>query len=313
VEADLKSDEGRERVLDLVPHADVLVEGFRPGIAERLGLGPDTCSRLNPRLVYARMTAWGQTGPLATRAAHDINFLAASGALAAMLDEGQVPTYPLAAALTFGGGSMFLLLGIAAALYEREHSGRGQVVDAAVADGLSMLLASAYGMLAHQSPSPAVTVAPPFYRTYRCADGQWVAVGALEPTFWAAFLGVLQVDDDGSRDDPSRWPALQQLIADRFSSRSRAHWLEAFAGVDAAVTPVVPMPEVPAEPQAEHRGLFTAVDGVVQPTMAPRFSRAAASASGAARAVTAWDEILPGPVRSGRAGADPDGEERRCP
>jgi alpha-methylacyl-CoA racemase len=314
IEADLKTDAGRQRVRDLVPHADVLVEGFRPGVTERLGLGPDDCLRVNPGLIYARMTGWGQTGPLAPEAGHDINYLAASGALAAMVEEGQAPSYPLAAALTFGGGSMFLLLGITAALYERASSGRGQVVDAAVADGLSMLLASAYGLLADTGlmGPPPVPAPAPFYGTYSCADGDWVAVAPMEPDLWAAFTAVLELDDEGERSDPARWPELRKRIAERFSSRPRPEWIDAFADVDAAVTPVLRMQDVPAQSHARARELFATFDGVVQPTTAPRFSRTPGIASGGPRAAGEWDEVLaPAPV--GGTPSEPSGEEIPCP
>jgi alpha-methylacyl-CoA racemase len=208
---------------------------------------------------------------------------------------------------------MFLLLGITAALYERASSGRGQVVDAAVADGLSMLLASAYGMLADTGPMgrPSVEAPAPFYGTFPCADGDWIAVAPIEPALWEAFTAVLELDDDGARSDPARWPELRKQIAERFESRNRPAWLEAFAGVDAAVTPVLRMQDAPRQSHARARELFATFDGVVQPTTAPRFSRTPGAASAGPRTVSGWDEIVSAPA--GGTPSNRSGEETPCP
>ncbi|MCW2540350.1 MAG: L-carnitine dehydratase/bile acid-inducible protein [Frankiales bacterium] len=296
ISLDLKLAADRERVLGLAGHADVLVEGFRAGVAERLGLGPQACQERNPRLVYGRMSGWGQDGPMAALAGHDLNYLAASGALAAMVDPDHSPSYPLSAALTFGGGSMFLVSGIIAALYERQASGQGQVVDAAIADGMSMLLASSYGLLGKNGPplgsTPAETAAP-YYATYLCADGKRVAVAAYETQLWRALIAVLGLADDEDRHNPEHWPAMREQFRTAFAQHSRAEWVSRFAGVDAAFSPVLELGEVPDFAQAQARQSFTVLDGRVQPTMSPKFSRTpTAPPAVTAPADTAWTTEL---------------------
>jgi alpha-methylacyl-CoA racemase len=302
LQLDLKDPEDRAHALSLVDRADVLVEGFRPGVTERLGLGPDVCLERNPRLVYARMTGWGQDGPMARLAGHDLNYLAVTGALTAMVDEASAASYPLAAALTFGGGSMFLVTGIIAALYEREHSGQGQVVDAAIADGMSMLLASAYGMLDGAGPplTPAAArSSAPFYTTYYCADGERIAVAAAECDSWRALVEVLGIADDGARDEPGRWDELRSALEREFGRRTRAEWIARFEGVDAAITPVLRMAEAPHHPQATARGMFTTLNGHVQPTTAPRFSRTqSATPTWEPAGGSAWDERPTADIRT---------------
>jgi alpha-methylacyl-CoA racemase len=298
ISLDLKLPPDRERVLDLAGHADVLVEGFRAGVAERLGLGPDVCRQRNPRLVYGRMSGWGQDGPMASLAGHDLNYLAASGALAAMVDPASSPSYPLSAALTFGGGSMFLVSGIIAALYERQASGQGQVVDAAIADGMSMLLASSYGLLGKNGPplasTPADTAAP-YYATYGCSDGKRVAVAAYETQLWRALIAVLGLPDDDDRHNPTHWPAMREQFRAAFAQHSRADWVTRFAGVDAAFSPVLELSEVPDFAQAQAREGFTVLDGRVQPTMSPKFSRTpTVPPASTAPADSAWTtDLLP--------------------
>jgi alpha-methylacyl-CoA racemase len=277
VELDLRSDTGRADLLARLSTADVLIEGFRPGVTERLGVGPLACLAGNPRLVYARMTGWGQDGPLAARAGHDINYVALSGLLHAIgsADGGPVP--PLNLVGDFGGGSMFLLVGILAALWERERSGRGQVVDAAMVDGVAVLGRMIYG-LHHEGrwhdrrEANLLDGGAPFYRTYPCRDGGYVAVGALEPQFYQALVDGLGLDPSTlpDRDDRTNWPALQARLAAAFGRRTRDEWAAVFAGTDACVTPVLTLDEAPHHDHLQARHTF---DAGGRPSPAPRFSR----------------------------------------
>ncbi len=280
VTCDLKDPSGRETVLRLVERADVLIEGLRPGVTERLGVGPADCHARNPALVYARMTGWGQDGPLADRAGHDINYIALSGVLHAVGNAGGKPVPPLNLVGDFGGGSMFLVLGVLAALWERERSGTGQVVDAAMVDGVSALAQMfwslrACGLWSDQRGSNLLDSGAPFYDTYACADGRYVAVGALEPQFYAALLeglGLTEADLPGQLD-PAGWPVLRQRFTDAFASRSRDEWGAVFEGTDACVAPVLSFAEVPAHPHIAARGTVITLGGVPQAAPAPRFSR----------------------------------------
>ncbi len=281
----LKDPAGTNLLLQLVDHADVLVEGFRPGVAERLGFGPQPCAERNPRLVYARMTGWGQEGPLAPTAGHDIDYIAISGALSPIGRAGQSPVPPLNLVGDFGGGGMLLALGILAALVERAGSGRGQVVDAAMVDGSALLTSFIYGLRAagawqDERGSNLLDGGAPFYDTYATADGQYVAVGALEPQFYAALLTGLGLADAGlpAQLDRNGWPVLRRAFATAFASRSRAEWEQVFADTDACVAPVLSMAEAPGHPHATARQAFMALDGVTQPGPAPRFSRSVAGA-----------------------------------
>jgi alpha-methylacyl-CoA racemase len=281
----LKDAAAIDLLLQLADDADVLVEGFRPGVAERLGFGPQVCAQRNPRLIFARMTGWGQDGPLAPTAGHDIDYIAISGALSLIGRAGESPVPPVNLLGDFGGGGMLLALGILAALVERAHSGLGQVVDAAMVDGSALLTSFVYGMRASGTwqdnrGSNLLDGGAPFYDTYATADGQYVAVGALEPQFYAALLQGLgltgadlphQLDRDG-------WPVLRQRFAAAFASRTRAEWEQVFAGTDACVAPVLNMAEAPAHPHAAARGAFTEIGGVTQPAPAPRFGRTSAAA-----------------------------------
>ncbi|MFF0816842.1 CaiB/BaiF CoA transferase family protein [Rhodococcus sp. NPDC003318] len=285
VSADLKTEEGRSRVLALVAAADVLVEGFRPGTAERLCLGPEDCAAINPRLVYARMTGWGQDGPLSARAGHDINYISLTGALHAIGTADGKPVPPLNLVGDFGGGSMFLLVGILSALWERQRSGTGQVVDAAMVDGASTLMQMMWAMRgvgawSDDRGTNLLDGGAPFYDTYRCADGGAIAVGAIEPQFYAQLLDGLGLDAADLPDqlDRERWPELRKLFADTISRHDRDHWARVFADTDACVTPVLAFGEVAAHPHLAHRGTITDVDGVPQPAPAPRFSRTAPGA-----------------------------------
>ncbi len=279
----LKDQEGLQILLRLIEEADVLVEGFRPGVAERLGFGPEVCAARNPRLVFARMTGWGQDGPLAPTAGHDIDYIAISGALGPIGRAGERPVPPLNLVGDFGGGGMLLALGILAALVERANSGAGQVVDAAMVDGSALLTSFLYGMLAagawqDRRGSNLLDGGAPFYDTYVCADGGCVAVGALEPQFYAALLAGLGLTDAGlpPQHDRSGWPVLRETFAAAFASRTRDAWTQVFAGTDACVFPVLSLTEAPVHPQAAARNAFVEVGGIVQPAPAPRFSRSPA-------------------------------------
>lgn len=280
VAADLKEPAGRETVLRLAERADVLIEGMRPGVSERLGVGPADCRARNPRLVYARMTGWGQDGPLAERAGHDINYIALSGVLHAIGHAGGKPVPPLNLVGDFGGGSLFLVVGVLAALWERDRSGTGQVVDAAMVDGVSVLAQMFWSMRAGAAWSEErghnlLDSGAPFYDTYRCADGRFVAVGALEPQFYAALLAGLGLaaEELPTQLDRAGWPVLRARFTETFASRTQPEWVARFEGTDACVTAVLPFSEVPTHPHIAARGTIVDVDGVAQARPAPRFSR----------------------------------------
>ncbi len=277
---DLKDDDGRALVTDLASRADVFVEGFRPGVAERLGLGPDSLCTANPRLVYGRMTGWGQSGPYADRAGHDLTYASAAGAIAHIGREGQAPTPPLNLVADFGGGSMLLVAGVLAALVERATSGQGQVVDAAMVDGVSMLMAPFFGAYAMEVFSAErgtnlLDSGAPFYDCYQCADGEWVAVGAIEPQFFAELVAGLDLPAtwlDRQYDEAS-WPELRDAISAVILTRRRDEWAETFGPTDACVAPVLRLLESTTHPQIRARSSVIEVDGVPQHRPAPRFSR----------------------------------------
>jgi alpha-methylacyl-CoA racemase len=280
---DLKEADGVGLLLRLAESADVLVEGFRPGVAERLGFGPQVCARRNARLVYARMTGWGQGGPLADTAGHDIDYIAVSGVLSTIGRAGERPVPPLNLVGDFGGGGMLLALGVLAALLERERSGRGQVVDAAMVDGSALLSSFLYGLRAAGAWQDArganlVDGGAPFYDTYQTADGQYVAVGALEPKFYAELLAGLGLHGANLPEqyDRAGWPVLRERFAAAFGQRTRDEWAAAFGGTDACVAPVLSPAEAPGNPHNAARGTFVEVGGLVQPAPAPRFGRSAA-------------------------------------
>ncbi|MBW3562817.1 MAG: CoA transferase [Actinobacteria bacterium] len=276
---DLKHPDGLDLLLRLVDRADALVEGFRPGVAERLGFGPEVCLERNPRLVYGRMTGWGQEGPLADRAGHDIDYAAIAGALHPVGRAGQPPAPPLNYLADFGGGGAYLAIGVLAALFERERSRRGQVVDAAMVDGAASLTAFFHGLLqtgawTTERGSNLLDGAAPFYDTYATADGGFIAVGCLEPQFYAEFLDRLELDpEQWPQFDRTRWPEQKAALAELFASEPRGHWEEVFAGSDACVAPVLPLDEAPAHPHIRARDTFVDVGGVRQPAPAPRLSR----------------------------------------
>jgi len=282
VTADLKSEQGRDLVLNLIAKADVLIEGFRPGVTERLGLGPDDCAKVNDRLVYARMTGWGQTGPRSQQAGHDINYISLNGLLHSIGREGERPVPPLNLVGDFGGGSMFLLLGILSALWERQTSGKGQVVDAAMVDGSSVLAQMMWGMRdmgvwTDDRGTNMLDGGAPYYDTYECADGRYMSVGAIEPQFYAAMLDGLGLDpaDLPGQNDRSRWPELRARFTEVFAGKDRDHWAKVFADSDACVTPVLAFGEVETEPHITERNTFYRVGNGLQPLPAPRFSRSA--------------------------------------
>jgi alpha-methylacyl-CoA racemase len=280
VAADLKDPDELDRVRRLIDGAEVLIEGFRPGVTERLGLGPDECQRRNPGLVYTRITGWGQTGPRAQQAGHDINYLGLTGLLHAMGPPDRPPAPPLNLVGDYGGGSMFAVLGVLAALIERQVSGRGQVIDAAIVNGAPMLghvlwAMRGDGRWSDERGANIFDGSAPFYCTYECADGGYVAVGALEPEFFAELLRLLEVDPStlGGQRDRSRWPAMRHALSDRFRQHPRDYWSRVFAGSDACVTPVLTAAEAMDDPHMQSRNVFVDVDGVRQPAPAPLFSR----------------------------------------
>lgn len=280
VAIDLKAPEGVDVVLRMVDRADALIEGFRPGVAERLGLGPETCLARNPALVYARMTGWGQAGPLALEAGHDIDYIAVAGALGAIGPGDGDPVVPLNLVGDMGGGGMLLALGVCAGVLHARETGEGQVVDAAMTDGTALQLAGTYGLLARglwedRRGANLLDGAAPFYRTYRCADGRHVAVGCLEPQFYSAFLRVLGLDADqlfADQHDRSAWPAMGDRLEELFAGRPRDEWVDAFAGHDACVAPVLGLREAAQHPHNAARGTYVVDEaGAVQPGVAPRF------------------------------------------
>jgi alpha-methylacyl-CoA racemase len=278
IAVDLKTDAGVEVVLRLVDTADALIEGFRPGVVERLGIGPEVCLERNPGLVYGRMTGWGQSGPMSAMAGHDIDYIALSGVLHS-IGPRERPIPPLNLAGDFGGGGMLLTVGVLSALLHVNSGGPGQVVDAAMVDGSALLMASHHGYLADgwwigEREANLLDGGAPFYTTYETADGHHVAVGALEPEFFEALLHGLDLspEDVGPQHDREQWPRMRALFSERFRSATRVEWAERFDGTDACVTPVLSMTDAPEHPHNVARGTFVEMGGVRQPAPAPRFS-----------------------------------------
>jgi len=279
IAVDLKRPESVDLVLSLVEKADALVEGFRPGVMERLGLGPDACLQRNQGLVYGRMTGWGQEGPLAQVAGHDLNYIALTGALNAIGRRGQPPTQPLNLVGDFGGGALYLAFGIMSALYERQSSGRGQVVDAAIVDGVASMLTSlhgmhAAGMVGERGTNPTDSGSY-FANSYQCADDKWISICAIEEKFHAELLRLLDIDPKTlpAQSDRSGWDRVHAMLTDRFKTRTRAQWCDLLEGTDACFAPVLSLEEAPQHPHMVERGTYAEIDGVVQPMPAPRFSR----------------------------------------
>jgi len=290
VSADLKTSAGVETVLGLVAESDVLIEGFRPGVAERLGIGPDVCGSRNPRLIYGRITGWGQTGPRASEPGHDIDYLAVAGALHPIGAADDPPVPPLNLVADFGGGGMLLVVGVLAALVERQSSGCGQVVDAAMVDGAALLMAFHHGLMASglwsdRREDNLLDGGAPFYRCYRTSDDRYVAVGAIEPQFYGALLEGLGLSDEHLPDqyDRTGWRTLTDRFAGVFAARTRDEWTAIFAGGEGCVVPVLTPGEAPADAHLVARGTFIEVDGVVQPGPAPRFSRTPAQRPASSR------------------------------
>ncbi|MER7898864.1 CaiB/BaiF CoA-transferase family protein [Streptomyces sp. NPDC096046] len=297
VVVDLKAPDGPDQVLALAARADLLVEGYRPGVAERLGVGPEACLARNPRLVYGRMTGWGQDGPLAQRAGHDIAYIAPTGTLGMTGRPDEPPAAPANLLGDYAGGSLYLVVGVLAALHHARASGTGQVVDAAIVDGTAHLATMIHGMLAaggwqdHRGAN-LLDGGCPYYGTYQTADGRYMAVGALEPQFYAEFLALLGLGDrTGARTDIARWDELREEIAARFKSRTRDEWTAVFDGSDACVAPVLSLREAPHHPHLAARGTFTDHGGITQPAPAPRFSATPTS-------------VRTGPARPGADTAD---------
>ncbi len=293
---DIRTEAGREHCLTLAEGADVLIEGFRPGVMERLGLGPEIVHARNPRLVYGRMTGWGQTGPLARSAGHDINYLALTGALASIGGREGPPLPPLNLVGDFGGGSLYLAFGIMAALWERERSGLGQVIDAAIVDGVSSMMSFFAGLL----PSGAISLqrdrnllagAAPHYRCYTCADGRDIAIGPLEPQFLGELAQRIQAPDNLLQDvrDPDRWAAQGEHLAALFASRTQADWCELLEGTDACFAPVLTLEEAAQHPHMQARGVYRDIDGALHAAPAPRFSRTPGSIRDSVEASEGWD------------------------
>ncbi|MEO7428666.1 MAG: CaiB/BaiF CoA-transferase family protein [Acidimicrobiales bacterium] len=278
VAVDLKAPGGPEVVLRLAARSDALIEGFRPGVAERLGVGPAACLARNPRLVYGRMTGWGQDGPLAQSAGHDITYASVAGALAHIGRAGQPPTPPLNLVADFGGGGMLLALGLLAGMLHAQRAGAGQVVDAAMVDGTALLMApffgaSAIGFWSDARGTNLLDSGAPFYDVYRCADGLEIAVGAIEPQFFAVLLDVLELDPASTPgQEADRWPELRSALTAAFAGRTRRAWLERAAGRDACLAPVLTMRDAASHPHIVARQTILEIDGVPQPAPAPRFS-----------------------------------------
>jgi alpha-methylacyl-CoA racemase len=284
VAADLKDTAQREDVLRLLQGADALIEGFRPGVMERLGLGPEAVWARNPRLVYGRITGWGQEGPLAAAAGHDINYIALPGALAAIGPSAGAPVPPLNLVGDYGGGALYLAVGVLAAVIEARVSGRGQVVDAAMCDGAASMLSifftlKARGQWEDRRGANLLDGGAPFYRTYECADGRHIALGALEPQFYETLCRLAGLDDPAFRDrgDKRNWPQLAAKMEKVFRRKTRDEWCAILEGSDACFAPVLTISEAPAHPHLAARQTFAEIDGVLQPAPAPRFSRTPAA------------------------------------
>ncbi|MFE1462069.1 CaiB/BaiF CoA transferase family protein [Streptomyces nigra] len=305
---DLKAPDGAARVLDLVERADLLIESYRPGVAERLGVGPEDCHARNPRLVYGRMTGWGQDGPLADRAGHDIGYIALTGTLGMIGAPGEPPVVPANLLGDYAGGSLYLVVGLLAALHHARATGEGQVVDAAIVDGTAHLSAMIHGMLAaggwqDRRGANLLDGGCPYYGTYETADGRYIAVGALEPQFYEEFVTLLGLPEHiDARMDVRRWGELREAVAARFRTRTRDEWTAVFEGTDACVAPVLTLGEAPHHPHLAARGTFTDHGGITQPAPAPRFSatptavRTGPARPGADAADVARDWDLPAPA-----------------
>lgn len=299
IRLDLKDPEAKNQVLELLTCADVLVEGFRPGVMERLGLGPEVVVEKNSRLVYARMTGWGQTGPLAQAAGHDINYIALSGVLAAIGERGRQPTPPLNLVGDYGGGSLYLVMGILAALLERSKSGLGQVVDAAICDGAVSLMSTNQshtlrGIYQESRGSNMLDGGAPYYSVYATSDGHFVSLGAIEPQFFALLCEKLELPEVlwSAQNERARWPALREAIAESIAKRSRQEWVHLMEGADVCFAPVLTLQEAKEHPHIQARQTFVDVRGVTHTAPAPRFSRTPSSIQTPAAEEIQLDELL---------------------
>ena len=280
IAVDLKNPRGVETTLRLIEQADVVLEGFRPGVMERLGLGPEECLSANPRLIFGRMTGWGQTGPLSQAAGHDINYISIAGALGAMGYADRPPAPPLNLVGDFGGGAMYLLTGILAALVERATSGQGQIIDAAMTDGTASLLSPFFGLMAMNMWttdrfSNRLDGGAFYYGSYECSDGKYISIGSLEPQFYALLLEKAEITDPEFQEqlDEAAWPAKREKLNQLFKTRTRQQWCDIMEGTDVCFAPVLDLKEAPTHPHNIDRKTFVELDGVVQPAPAPRFSR----------------------------------------
>lgn len=280
IAVDLKNPRGVETTLRLIEQADVVLEGFRPGVMERLGLGPEECLSVNPRLIFGRMTGWGQTGPLSQAAGHDINYISIAGALGAMGYADRPPAPPLNLVGDFGGGAMYLLTGILAALVERATSGQGQIIDAAMTDGTASLLSPFFGLMAMNMWttdrfSNRLDGGAFYYGSYECSDGKYISIGSLEPQFYALLLEKAEITDPEFQEqlDEAAWPAKREKLNQLFKTRTRQQWCDIMEGTDVCFAPVLDLKEAPTHPHNIDRKTFVELDGVVQPAPAPRFSR----------------------------------------
>jgi alpha-methylacyl-CoA racemase len=285
---DLKSPDGIATLLELVKGADALIEGFRPGVMERLGVGPDDCAKVNPKLVYGRMTGWGQDGPYGPRAGHDINYIALAGALAHFSRAGEAPVPPLNMVGDFGGGGMYLAFGVVCALLEAERSGEGQVVDAAMVDGAASLMSMFWGfknigLFNENAPGTnLLDTGAHFYDVFECKDGKYVSIGSIEPQFYALLLEKTGLQNDerfAKQMDQSQWPALKETLRGVFASKTQAEWCQIMEGTDVCFAPVLTMSQAAAHPHNVERKTFIEIDGVTQPAPAPRFSRSTTQVS----------------------------------
>jgi alpha-methylacyl-CoA racemase len=289
VALDLKSPEGIAILMDMVEQADVLIEGYRPGVAERLGFGPEACAARNPKLVFGRMTGWGQEGPYAPTAGHDINYIALAGVLAHLGRDGEKPTPPINLVGDFGGGAMFLAFGVVCALLEAQRSGQGQVVDAAMVDGSAVLMMmmwafSAMGIWSEERGTNMLDTGAHYYDTYECKDGGFISIGSIEPQFYAQLLELTGLEEDytsrgeslPNQNDKARWGELKERLGAIFMTRTRDEWSAVMEGTDVCFAPVLTMQEAAQHPHNVERGTFTEVAGIVQPAPAPRFSRTGA-------------------------------------
>lgn len=300
IAVDLKNPDAVETVLRLVEKSDALIEGFRPGVMERLGLGPDICLKRNPKLVFGRMTGWGQEGPLAHAAGHDINYISLSGVLHSIGRPGECPVPPLNLVGDFGGGGMMLALGVCAALLEAQKSGQGQVVDAAMTDGSAALMAIIFGLKAmgvwtNNKGTNMLDGGAHFYDAYECSDGKWVSIGSIEPQFYALLLEKTGITDDQfkAQMDRDAWPELKKKLADVIKTKTRDQWCEIMEGSDVCFAPILDLDEAPKHPHNTARKSFVEIEGVTQPAPAPRFSRTASDTpKGPPKAGQHTDEVL---------------------